>query len=57
MEAPEVPRAVAAAMSIASSLDLTADDAIWITPGRLEALIPGRIQSHGGTAEVPRGAA
>ena len=29
----------------------------WITPGRLEALIPGRIQSHGGTAEVPRGAA
>ncbi len=32
-------------------------DAIWITPGRLEALIPGRIQSHGGTAEVSRGAA
>lgn len=29
----------------------------WITPGRLEALIPGRIQSHGGTAEVSRGAA
>jgi hypothetical protein len=29
----------------------------WITPGRLEALIPGRIQSYGGTAEVPRGAA
>ena len=29
----------------------------WITPGRLEALIPGRIQSRGGTAEVPRGAA
>src|SRR5580658_2261141 len=28
MEAPEVPRAVAAAMSIVSSLDLTVDDAI-----------------------------
>src|ERR1700678_1958874 len=28
MEAPEVPRAVAAAMSITSSLDLTVDDAI-----------------------------
>ena len=24
----------------------------WITPGILEALIPGRIQGHGGTAEV-----
>jgi hypothetical protein len=29
----------------------------WITPGILEALIPGRIQGHGGTAEVPGGAA
>jgi hypothetical protein len=29
----------------------------WITPGSLEVLIPGRIRSHGGTAEVPRGAA
>ena len=28
MQASEVPRAVAAAMSIASSLDLTVDDAI-----------------------------
>ena len=25
----------------------------WITPGILEALIPGRIQGHGGTTEVP----
>jgi len=25
----------------------------WITPGTLEALIPGRMQSHGGTEEVP----
>jgi hypothetical protein len=24
----------------------------WIAPGFLEALIPGRIQGHGGTAEV-----
>jgi hypothetical protein len=29
----------------------------WITPGILEALIPGRIQGHGGTAEVSGGAA
>jgi proteasome beta subunit len=33
------------------------DSATWITPGILEALIPGRIQGHGGTAEVPGGAA
>jgi hypothetical protein len=26
----------------------------WITPGTLEALIPGRMQGHGGTEEVPR---
>ena len=25
----------------------------WIAPGILEALIPGRMQGHGGTAEVP----
>jgi uncharacterized membrane protein len=31
--------------------------AAWITPGRLEALIPGRIQSRGSTEEVPRRAA
>ena len=30
----------------------TAWVAIWLTPGILEALIPGRIQGHGGTAEV-----
>jgi streptomycin 6-kinase len=30
---------------------------IWITPGKLEALIPGRIQSRGSTEEVPRRAA
>ena len=29
----------------------------WITPGILEALIPGRIRGHGGTAEVSGGAA
>src|SRR5712691_8836007 len=29
----------------------------WIAPGILEALIPGRMQGHGGTAEVPRRAA
>ena len=29
----------------------------WTAPGILEALIPGRMQGHGGTAEVPRGAA
>jgi hypothetical protein len=32
-------------------------DAGWIAPGILEALIPGRMQGHGGTAEVSRGAA
>ena len=26
----------------------------WITPGTLEALIPGRMQGHGGTEEVSR---
>ena len=26
----------------------------WITPGTLEALIPGRMQGHVGTEEVPR---
>ena len=29
----------------------------WIAPVILEALIPGRMQSHGSTAEVPRRAA
>jgi uncharacterized membrane protein len=29
----------------------------WITPGTLEALIPGRMQGHGSTEEVPRRAA
>jgi hypothetical protein len=29
----------------------------WTAPVILEALIPGRMQSHAGTAEVPRGAA
>src|SRR5262249_25865167 len=29
----------------------------WIAPGILEALIPGRMQGHGGTAEVSGGAA
>jgi hypothetical protein len=28
--------------------------AIWTAPGILEALIPGRMQSHACTAEVPR---
>ena len=27
--------------------------ALWATPGILEALIPGRMQGHGGTEEVP----
>jgi pimeloyl-ACP methyl ester carboxylesterase len=27
---------------------------IWTAPGILEALIPGRMQSHASTAEVPR---
>ena len=27
---------------------------VWTAPGILEALIPGRMQGHGGTAEVPR---
>ncbi len=31
--------------------------AIWTAPVILEALIPGRMQSHVSTAEVPRGAA
>jgi len=26
----------------------------WTAPGILEALIPGRMQSHASTAEVPR---
>jgi len=25
----------------------------WATPGILEAMKPGRMQGHGGTAEVP----
>ena len=25
----------------------------WATPGILEALIPGRMQGHGGTEEIP----
>ena len=29
--------------------------ALWTAPGILEALIPGRMQGHGGTAEVPQG--
>jgi len=29
----------------------------WIAPVILEALIPGRMQSHASTAEVPRGVA
>ena len=29
----------------------------WITPGILEALIPGRMQGHGSTEEVPGRAA
>ena len=29
------------------------DMTIWATPGILEALIPGRMQDHGGTEEVP----
>jgi len=28
--------------------------AYWIIPGTLEALIPGRMQGHGGTEEVSR---
>ena len=27
---------------------------VWIIPGTLEALIPGRMQGHGGTEEVSR---
>ena len=30
-----------------------APDVPWITPGTLEALIPGRMQGHGGAEEVP----
>ncbi len=30
-----------------------ADRKGWATPGILEALIPGRMQGHGGTEEVP----
>jgi hypothetical protein len=30
---------------------------LWIAPVILEALIPGRMQSHASTAEVPRGVA
>src|SRR6266571_3104588 len=30
---------------------------VWTAPVILEALIPGRMQSHVSTAEVPRGAA
>ena len=26
---------------------------VWATPGMLEAMKPGRMQGHGGTAEVP----
>jgi hypothetical protein len=28
-------------------------DMLWTAPGILEALIPGRMQGHGGTEEVP----
>jgi hypothetical protein len=30
---------------------------LWTTPGILEAVKPGRMQGHGGTAEVSGGAA
>ena len=33
------------------------EQALWITPGILEALIPGRMRGHGGTEEVPGRAA
>ena len=47
------------AYTLAYSLGFTgiATHEWWITPGRLEALIPGRIQSRGSTEEVPRRAA
>jgi hypothetical protein len=32
-------------------------DVVWTTPGILEAVKPGRMQGHGGTAEVSGGAA
>jgi site-specific recombinase XerC len=32
-------------------------DPLWTTPGILEAVKPGRMQGHGGTAEVSGGAA
>src|SRR4249920_3782557 len=45
MQAPEVPRAVAAAMSIASSLGLTVDDAIVLQDSNELALrlLPGDV--------------
>ena len=47
--------ALAVALALAGAeLD---DSEGWIAPGILEALIPGRIQGHGGTAEVSGGAA
>ena len=33
------------------------NEALWTTPGILEAVKPGRMQGHGGTAEVSGGAA
>jgi len=59
----EAARAIRASRSKISRLengrvgfkDRDVDDllTLWITPGTLEALIPGRMQSHGGTEEVP----
>ena len=42
---------------IAGRLLAALDQRLWTAPVILEALIPGRMQSHASTAEVPRGAA
>jgi len=40
-------------MSVTASNSGRSPVTVWITPGTLEALIPGRMQGHGSTEEVP----
>jgi len=53
-----VRAAVAGAAELAAPLaGIPGNKTLWITPGTLEALIPGRMQGHGSTEEVPGRAA
>jgi hypothetical protein len=51
------PKAIGGATSRTLLIVDDPEAVFWIAPGILEALITGRMQGHGGTEEVPRGAA